>query len=332
MRTPLCFAFLLGAGLLAGCSSSSNPVPTDGAVPDKPACSGAACGDGSAEAVIHPDAAKPDHMILPSALQAVMNSMTLPASGTDYACDFDGTGTKNQLGAIMGLVTGLNLQGFDFQSTIDSLIRGGSFLMLLDVQAKAITDDPSMQVAAFLGEDRDIPPDPNDNFSGNEELAVRSDSPPDLILPGKIAASNMAVGPGTFVIPVPIAIGSGPGTVSIVKAHLEAKLSADPRTAMTGGRLCGAIPWTEVDATIIPGLAYGLDTLAKSPGTPQSTRDQLLNLLDTDKDGTISAQEIRDNGLLKMVIKPDVDTNNDKTPDAMSIGMAFTAVGCKISK
>ena len=49
-------------------------------------------------------------------------------------------------------------------------------------------------------------------------------------------------------------------------------------------------------------------------------------------DGKITADEIRNNALLKPLLAPDVDTDKDGKPDALSIGFGFTAVTCSINK
>jgi hypothetical protein len=263
MRT-LSVVFLAVALIACG---DNNPVKSDGPVvkhdgpvvnPDGP--------------IVNPDGpitktdgpiTKTDGPVVTSALQAVVNKVTLPAGPNDYTYDYDGTGKKNGLGGINGALKALNLQGFDFQSNIDYMLTEGMFLMLLDVQAKALTADAAMKLQAYQGDDLDSPPNPKDNFSGIEELGVKVGSPQNLILNGAIAASKMSVGPGTIVFPLPI--GATPTTVSLVMARIEADLSSTPLSAMTNGKIYGAIPWTDIDTKLIPEMA-------RAPTRPTRTR------------------------------------------------------------
>ena len=325
MRTLSALLATLLVALLAGCSDDST-VKTDGPKKsDGPGKTDIGITDGPTT-----DKPKGDITVVPAALQAVVNKITIPKTASEYAYDYDGTGKKNALGGINAVLIGLKLQGFDFQTSIDQMVTGGDLLMLLDVQAKAIDNDPAMKVQAFLGDDLDSPANPADNFSGSEELAVVIGSPKDLILDGKIVANKLTAGPGTLIMPLPM--GSTPVTVSLVLAHIEATLSSTPATAMTAGVLYGAVPWTDVDGKLIPAMATETDATYKSTSTPADVKAILKTAFDADGNGTITADELRNSLLLQAILKADVDTNKDGTADAMSFGVGFTAVGCKIKK
>jgi hypothetical protein len=113
-------------------------------------------------------------------------------------------------------------------------------------------------------------------------------------------------------------------------AEFHADLSATPLSAMTNGRLYGAIDWNDIDQKIIPAMAIEVDATYKSSSTPASVRDLIRNMFDLNHDGSITPDELRKNGLLSLMLAADVDTDGDKTPDAMSAGMGFTAVKCTI--
>jgi len=275
-----------------------------------------------------PDLLVPDQTVTPdlppassSALQTVVNKLLLPKSGNDYATDIDGNGTKdNQLGHIMGALALMGGGSFDPQKDLDSQVNKGQILLLYDVQAKSIKDDAAMQLQFFLGADLDS--NPADNFSGTEEFGINSTSPTNLILPGSISGSKMAV-TGNLLVPIPI--GTTPTTVTLKKASVKATLTS---TGMTGGVINGAIPFADVNSKLLPALAGQLDAAWKSATDP--TLKGLLGGLDTDKDGTIEGSDLTGNLLIGIFIKADVDTDGDKTMDAMSVGMGFTAVTCKI--
>jgi hypothetical protein len=287
-----------------GQPAGENPVTTDGGPkPDKPPA-------------------------LPSALQAVVNAMTLPKNNSEYACNIDGSGKKNALGGIMFLINTFNLGSMSPQAALDSQLSSGSLILLMDVQAKAIDNDPSMKLQAFMGSDSDG--QPSDNFSGSEELNIAIDSPKDLIMPGAIVASHLKTQPGNLLAPVPF--GTTTTTLSLTKTVVEADLSSTPLSAMTKGTICGAIPQTDIDNKLLPIIANDVDATYKSPNTPQGTKD-MMKILDTNGDGTITAKDLKENIALQAAgLKADVDTDGDKTPDAMSMGLAFTAVGAKIKK
>ena len=88
----------------------------------------------------------------------------------------------------------------------------------------------------------------------------------------------------------------------------------------------------DLDNKLLPGMATLANDAVGNPSVPQATKDLILNLLDTDNDGTITSTEIKNNALIGAVLAPDVDTDNDGTADALSVGIGFTAVTCTINK
>lgn len=319
----------LALTLAAGCGSDSTTPTPDGAV--KPA-------DGT---VVKPDngiapdgpVVTPDQGIKPdinpqakSILQSVVNTIRMPASAKEYACDIDGTGAKNAFGGIAGALKILPLQGMDFQSMIDSMMKDGDILLLFNLTGMDLVNDSAARLQGFVGEDTDG--DATNNFSGTASLKAAATSPKDLVFDAKIASSQLITTPGNIVLPIPG--GATPISMSVAKTIIQAKVSSTPASAMTSGQICGAIPWTEVDQKLLPMIAENVNSTYQAPSTSQTTKDLLKNTFDANKDGTITADEIRNNALLKMFLKADVDTNGDKTVDAMSIGVGFSAVACKI--
>jgi len=304
---------------LAGCVDPSlgGDAPLDVAVADK-----APGPDLTAPDTLPPDMAIPDLGIsATSALQVVMDRIILPESGSDYCTDLDGNGTKeNQLGMIMGA---LKLAGgaIDPQKELDTVMKQGQFLLLLDLKAHSIIQDSAVQVRCYLGQDLDSYP--GDNFSGFEELGIDPASPSSLAMTGKVAMSQLVAGPGTIIIPVPIS--GSTSYLNLVKARMWADLSA---THMKKGIVSGAVPMSEVDKKLLPVLANLLDLAWK--GGASSQLAQLLAMLDTDKDKTIEASDLKNNALVGAFFAADVDTDGDKKMDSMSMGLGFTAVKCKI--
>jgi len=318
------------ATLLFGCAGSRRPGPWDtadgGAVVKD---TGLHKSDGSAtdqlagkDKMVQPDKVwPPDTVPSPVALQAVINKLILPKNSSEYAVDLDGNGSKdNQLGNITGSITALGL-GNDLQKDLDASMQQGKVLLLFKLFATSLINDASISIRLYKGKDLDN--DPKDNFSGHEPLAIDPAGPQNLKLVGKIAGSLLQAGPGDLMAPIPI--GGQVVNVSLKLARVKASLSS---SGMTQGQLNGAIPMSDMNSLVLPNLAQDLDKTWKKETDP--AKKLLLGSFDTDKDGTITGKDLQNNALVKMMFNPDVDTTGNKIADAMSLGMGFTAVGCKI--
>lgn len=247
------------------------------------------------------------------AATGVANTISLPESAVQYALDLDGDNNPdNHFGAILGATSQL----FDAQSIIDGMLADGRLVMLFQVFADSLADEPKAKLQAYLGKDTDG--DGTDNFSGSEEFEVDPADPGDAILTGSISSSRIQVGPGKLLVPVPF--GSTPITVNLIKGQLQAAL-ADSTNVMTGGQINGAVPMSDVDGKIIPAIAESMTEELSQPDA-----NQVVKSMDTDSDGTITAAELKANQLIGMVLKPDIDTDGDGTKDSISIGLGFTAV------
>lgn len=266
----------------------------------------------------------------PSLLHTVVSKIILPTRPQDYAADLDGNGTAdNQLGAIQAAISSLQLGSYDFQGNLDRVLAEGSFLLLFELLGRSLTDDAKVTLDAAIGVELDVPPDPSDNFSGSEPFAVSSNSPPGLSLDGVITGARLSAGPGTVVMPLPSHAGTLPKTVSLQHAQATADVSTG---GLQNGRLRGGVPWEEVDRKFIPMIAKEATARLQDPSTAQNIKNVLTVAFDSNKDGTISSDEIRQCELLKLVLKPDVDLDGDKTPESLSVGLAFTAVPCQIRR
>lgn len=242
-----------------------------------------------------------------AALQTVVDKLTLPKSDQEYARDLDNNGTKdNRLGGILAIMGTL---GFDTQGELDTQVSSGALTLLFEVFATSLTDDQAAKMQFHMGSP----------LATAGEYGIAIGSPENVVLDGAITGGNFQGGPGNFQVPIPMGIQTV--VLSLTKAHLTTDLSA---SGMQNGVLNGAIPWTDVDQKLIPSIAQMM--------TDALTQEPLLASFDTDKDGTITADEVRNNLLLKMLLAPDVDTDGDQKADAMSVGMAFTSKACTIVK
>lgn len=249
----------------------------------------------------------------PSPLAAVMDKLLMPTGGSQYARDMDGTGPKNQLGAIIGAIITLaptaNLQG-----SIDAQINSGSLILLFDLLAKSLTDDPAMVLA--MGQGNDLDGNPADNFSGSEEFVMTSTGTNLVKVNGKIVGSKLTA-EGDVAIAIPF--GSTPTVITLKKGQVTADVSAN---GLTNGVVSGAIPQSEVTNSLIPAIAQ----LMNDPNIDPTIK----GIFDSDKNGTITAAELQGNFLIGFLLAPDIDTDGDNKKDALSIGLGFTAMSCKI--
>jgi hypothetical protein len=280
------------------------------------------CTDGGAD-VGSGDGGTGDGGTLPLALQAVLNTITMPLSSAEYAIDLDNNGTlDNQVGLMLGALMAVNPK-LDLQKDLDLQMSQGKILSLHEVFAASLTDASTALAQVHMGQDPDG--DPSNNFTGSATLGVLATG---TSLPGKIAGGQLRLGPGSLTSPV--IIGATHIVITLKAAVMQADISA---TGMTKGTIAGAIPMADVSSKLIPALAKEIDRQYKDPKITPDGKKLLHDVFDLNKDGTISAQEFGDNPIISVALKtPDVDSDGDKLKDAMSIGFGFTAVTCKISK
>lgn len=333
MKTLAC-ALALGLLMsLAPACSDDSPTPTkDKGVDYKvlPSDSGA---DTTKDAKL-PDqkimdqTIKPDAISDPSAMQVVISTLTLPKDSDTYKDNIDGDADQdaNKLGSVVAVINTMASGMLDLQKELDSQISSAAFTLLLELFANSLVSDSSAKLQFFLGSDLDS--DATDNFLGTEQFGIDSQSPTNLVSPGKIASSAMDMGPGNFMIPMPI--GTSTTLVSLKLARIKATLSTTPLSAMTSGSIVGAVPLTDIETKLYPAIATLLDYQYKN-----STSSQLktfLQSLDGDKDGTITSTDLKNSSIIGLLLSANVDTDGDKIDDAVAMGLGFTAVKCTIKK
>jgi hypothetical protein len=111
------------------------------------------------------------------------------------------------------------------------------------------------------------------------------------------------------------------------------RLEADVNTqGCTNGKLGGGITVEEFRGKLLPAIANGLNQIIKIETNGANT---LLQVFDSDQDGTITVQELESNPLLMLAISPDLDLldasgnfnpNQDDVRDSYSLGLGFTCV------
>jgi hypothetical protein len=299
----------LAVTLVGACSddsgtTSDGPVITDGPLsPD---------GGGGGDSIIVPDGPEPDASGPAAALQSVVDTLTFPKNQNEYSVDLDGDGDKdNRIGEINAI---LIPAGIDLQQEIDSVLKSAALIILFELFAQSLTDDPKATLQYHEGSKLPVV----------NTYAITINSPPNIVLDSKITGGKLEGGPGEFIIPLPL--DNPPINVTIKKTQLKADVSS---SGMANGQINGAIPWDDVDQKLIPAIASMAN--AALPTQP------LLKLLDTNGDGTITADDIRNSSLLKDILAPDVDLDgngkdDDKPADGLSVGVAFTAASCTIQR
>ncbi len=269
--------------------------------------------------------------------QYVIDSIELPTSGASalmFGLDLDGDEQgrpDNALGQVFATLVGSGV--VDPNETVAEALASGSMLHLLDVQATSLDEAGGVGVLVFLGDDTDS--DPTDNFLGGEQFDVRLANVT-RTMAGVTNGGLLAAGPGQM--PVELVL---PGVTEPFMLHLEgARIQASIESDQLRGTLAGAILAEDVDAVIIPVIYQGVAVSIERDcvGTvcePGTNGELFLELFDDNTDGEVSLEELRNNGLVKALLAPDVDLfdengrfapRKDGIRDSLSIGFHFTAV------
>jgi len=319
----LAFCWTFGCGGDGGGPSSDGPSADLGQLPAVDSQPPDTAPPSDSEVLRDQTAASPDAAKTASSMaQVVINTLQLAKDKTQFAVDLDGNGTKdNQFGALYAGMKAIPVAGglFDLQKDMDEQVKEGNVLALFDLIGTSLTQG-AVTLLCHVGEDLDS--DPSDNFLGGEELGI-SPTSPNLALAGTITAGQLKAGPGTLLMPM--SIGASTSIVTLKKGQVQATLVPSQTVAMVDGQLNGAIPMTDVEGKLYPAIAQMLTDI-----TNPVLKPAVMLLMDKDKDGKISVAEAKPH--LSTMMKADVDTDGDGQLDAMSIGMGFTAVKCKIKK
>ncbi|MCC6746098.1 MAG: hypothetical protein IT371_00480 [Deltaproteobacteria bacterium] len=282
---------------------------------------------GSRDATMADGGSVADAFAAPSALQAVVNKLLVPTSGTEYARDYEGKGEKkNRFGTINQLVSSFNL-GLTVQATFDNILDGAVWILLVELFADSLGGSGPAQLKGYVGEDQDAVHTAEDNFSGSELFGKKSTAGL-FTLPGTLASGAVKVGPASGTFPIWVE-GAEVVTARFERLEVTAKASA---SGMTEGQLTGLVPKSDWNEKVIPRVVRQIDYTYKHPSTSQSSRDKLRDVFDANKDGTITVDEFMGNTAISSALGPDVDTDGDGKPDAVSMGLGFTAVPCTIKK
>lgn len=282
--------------------------------------------------------------------KAVVDQFTMPTTAEPCAVDLDGDGkVDNALIAVIGTLKALS---FDLQRSADALVKTGELLQLVSLQTE---DAFSASCAGLVLQKGKLPPMPP-VLDGTDKLQVDA-AQPAAVVTGKIAG-------GTLTTPLPaeqkpevvakleLALPSGFGS-NLPLPLQGVHISGLSRTnGLVRGELHGTVKAEDVQARTVPAIAQALTTfIQQQPNTPGA--QQLVKTFETkekcDKSPMlccktspttcqITPDEVRDNGLVQVLLQPDVQMYTDGkwapvarggSRDSVSIGLCFTAVSAE---
>jgi hypothetical protein len=331
----ICSLFLIGTLSLfvAACSDSDNGGngKTDGKVPNK-----------EAGPPLPDTGPPPTELVCNNDCQDfVLSKITLPDSTTasKIGWDYNNDGTKdNALGSILGALSGM-AGSLNIQESVDDGVNSGGTLVLLRVQADDFKSDDDSKAQAWTGESIECCADPSDSaacateaktkcFAGSTTFYPAADSPKDALFKGKIAASDMQYGPAKLKFILPFGSDAGNLDLNLKAVYILGKMAADGKS-ISEGILAGAISKSELDNTLIPKIAEMLNKTLNDPDQDQQVKDTIATLFDTNKDKSITKEEVANNSIIKTFLSGDVDVDNDGENE-LSLGVGFEAASCTI--
>jgi len=353
-RIALACAALLGA---PGCFESCTGGPARRGEP----CAEVACADGLTCDQCSITCVRPDDSS-GAVYEYVSNAIRLPASGETLGCDLDGDGgVDNALGSLATQLASIGIGAtFDPQGAIDAALAAGDPVWLLRLEGVGdFAGDGTVEATALLGADADA--DPSNNYGGAGTFSATSADPP---FPASLCGGALSAGPGTARLALPLVSGTLTTipmtavsiTASADSAGLGAGVFCGAVTAETretvlfpavveGVNLLVAayatveppVPCTSDGTTVGNGTSATCTALAASSICTASdgvdegycvdgSQGIVQFLLGTDLDGNgVLARDELDT-LLQILFQPDIDLDQSGDPDALSFGMAFTAV------
>ncbi len=260
----------------------------------------------------------------------VQTEMKLPANASDtkYSLDIDDDGTKdNQLGSVLGILAS---QGIDIQTTVDENIASGDMVLLHSVRADDLSNDGSVSWQVYVGDEATNP-----DFSGNGAFTVAALSPKDATLAGSILGGQFKGGPASVTLQLALVTGQPVLPIQLIGTKIEGNVTA---TGCSNAKLGGAITKQQLDEVILPAVTVMMNAnIQKDPES--SGAKTILSTFDTiDMNGTISVEEVKENGIIKSVLAPDVDMfdaagkpGHDGKADSLSLGVGIACTKATLS-
>jgi hypothetical protein len=270
---------------------------------------------------------------LPETLHAswVASQITLNVDADKVGFDFTGDGkVDNRLAQIYATVSGL--ASINAQSLSDTQVTHGAVILLMEANASSFTDGSAH--GRVLQGSMPMPPactDETDVTCGHHldgKGSFVAVTPAPELSAGKVKAAQLSFGPGEGSLPV--FMSNTPVWVPLHKAQLTGKVTSE---GLTDGVYGGAIASDDVNTIVLPELQVTIAAtiMRDCPTGPascasNSTGQQYLTLLDADKDGKVTIEELKANNLIMGLLQPDVDLDANGTNDALSAAVGINGV------
>ena len=258
----------------------------------------------------------------------VTNKLMIPttqAQSQEFALNIDGNSQQrleNKVGDLLTLLTS-SVPNLQLQSSLDQAINSGQLVTLHVVKADDPLNDPSVSWSIFLGQKTQSAP----KFDGSDKFTLNPTTPANSPIVGSLSNGHFSGGPGTARIQM-FLLGQLV-EVDLIGVRLEADLSAK---GCANGKLGGGVTVDEFRSKLLPALVAGLNQIIK---TNPSAATPLLQVFDSDRNGTITVQELENNPVVMLAISPDLDLldssgkfnpGQDGVKDSYSVGLGFSCV------
>ena len=237
----------------------------------------------------------------------------------------------NLLGGVLATVFGG--LGTNVESIVASMIADGRILHLIDVQSVGRQTADGVGVSVFLGLDLDG--DPGDNFTGVETFGVVDPFAGETMV-GAVTNGHIEAELGAMPLQIALPGSEEPFVLNLGAARIEADFDDDRLIGLIGGVLSEAQVQDEFLPIVHTAMARSI-ALQCEQGVcePGSNGAVFLDLFDSDGDGELSLDEVRENDLIRALLAPDLDLFDenglmapgcDMTTESLSFVVGFTAV------
>ncbi len=255
--------------------------------------------------------------------QYVVSEISLATTASEASLqglDIDGDERNdNALGAVFGTLRGA---GFDIQPDVTAAVRNGGILLGLDVQTPSLRDANLVGLQAFRGLAAVPAPctssDPQScgqHLLGNAQIRVA----PALL--ANYATGQLHQGEATtFADELTLKLALGNDVLIDVNLHDVVVRLTDLTTTTANATFAGVVSEQDVHDIVIPQAAKQFnrivdrDCAVVAPATTcscamKSSGEQLVGLLDTNRDCNVSDDEMRRNNLVRALTASDIQSS-----------------------
>jgi hypothetical protein len=247
----------------------------------------------------------------------------------------------NQLGFALFVLSGLSME-LDVQGTLDTAVKEGNIILLVDFQSKDF-----MNSNAGFGTKFGTAPNPpacngvsdttcGRHLTGSASFQIATNSPNNALLAGKLTNGTFEGGPGALSLQITVG-STAPILLPLIQARVKVtSVSATGLKALVGGAITAADLKTHVGGAlqtqIAPLIVDGCTDLTSPPECGCTGLAATIMSVADGADGTtpdcaISAQELLSNRATGVYTTPDICTTDACTaPDAVSVGLNIEAV------